>query len=59
MSSEPELGFSISVSRRASVDLPDPDSPTMASVLPASSVKDTSVNACTIALRVKRPRRTS
>ncbi|EGV37096.1 hypothetical protein l11_14570 [Neisseria weaveri LMG 5135] len=35
MASVPDVGSSIRVSWRAKVDLPEPDSPTMASVLPA------------------------
>ena len=47
MISEPPVGGSIIVTIRASVDLPQPDSPTTASVLPASSVKLTPSTART------------
>ena len=40
------VGASISDTMRASVDLPQPDSPTTASVLPARSVNDTPPTAC-------------
>jgi hypothetical protein len=36
----PSVGFSISVTIRASVDLPHPDSPTTARVLPCSMAKE-------------------
>src|SRR3546814_17643737 len=38
-SRRPEVGGSISVTRRARVDLPPPDSPTTARVFPAARVK--------------------
>ena len=41
-------GASIIVNWRASVDLPQPDSPTTASVLPRSSENDTPFNAFTV-----------
>ena len=48
MNSSPEVGASISVMMRASVDLPQPLSPTIASVLPFSTVKLTPLTACTV-----------
>ena len=45
ISSAPAVGGSISVNSRASVDLPEPDSPTTASVRPASSENDTPSSA--------------
>jgi hypothetical protein len=48
MNSSPALGASISVMMRARVDLPQPDSPTMASVLPFSTEKETPFTACTV-----------
>ncbi|MEI2612902.1 MAG: hypothetical protein V9G20_30030 [Candidatus Promineifilaceae bacterium] len=39
ISSSPEVGASIRVTMRASVDLPQPDSPTMARVLPFSTLE--------------------
>ncbi|MNP73681.1 hypothetical protein D3C76_1704330 [compost metagenome] len=45
--SEPEEGSSIKVRARARVDLPQPDSPTTARVLPASSSNDTPLSART------------
>ena len=44
--SVPALGFSIRVTSRASVDLPQPDSPTTASVLPVSSENEIPFTAC-------------
>ena len=49
MISAPAVGVSISVSSRASVDLPEPDSPTTASVRPAFSVNETPASALTLA----------
>ena len=57
MSSAPRVGLSIIVSSRASVDLPEPDSPTTASVRPASSENETFCNALTLAWRAKQPAR--
>ena len=54
--SVPALGFSISVTMRASVDLPQPDSPTTASVRPGSSVNDTPPTACRCAGVRRKPR---
>ena len=45
MVSAPEVGGSIRVTMRASVDLPQPDSPTTASVRPGSTAKDTPLTA--------------
>ena len=46
------------MSRRASVDLPQPDSPTMPSVSPLSTTNDTSSTACTLPIfRLNRPPR--
>jgi hypothetical protein len=45
----PPVGCSISETMRASVDLPQPDSPTTASVLPARTSKDTPPTACNFA----------
>jgi hypothetical protein len=42
----PEVGGSIIVSMRASVDFPQPDSPTTASVEPRSTSKLTPLTAC-------------
>ncbi|CAJ8933490.1 Uncharacterised protein [Burkholderia pseudomallei] len=44
----PALGGSIIVSCRASVDLPQPDSPTTASVLPRARENDTPFSAFTV-----------
>ncbi len=55
---EPAVGVSIIVSSRASVDLPQPDSPTTASVRPACSANDTPLSALTVAERANRPRAT-
>ncbi len=59
MMSEPALGSSIIVTRRPSVDLPEPDSPTTASVLPALKVNETPASALTRPVPPKNPRRTS
>jgi len=56
--SEPLVGVSISVSWRASVLLPQPDSPTTASVFLGASVKLTPLSAFTVALGRNRPRLT-
>ena len=48
ISRRPDVGASIIVSWRASVDLPQPDSPTTASVLPRSSENDTPLSAFTV-----------
>ena len=53
----PAVGGSIRVSWRASVDLPQPDSPTTASVRPRVSAKDTPFRALTVPLP-PRPRLT-
>ena len=45
MNTSPEVGFSSCSSIFATVDLPEPDSPTSASVLPRWIVKDTSSTA--------------
>ena len=55
--SVPPVGFSISETMRASVDLPQPDSPTTASVLPASMANETPPTACSCAGSLNRPRR--
>ncbi len=52
-SRRPELGDSIKVSWRAKVDLPQPDSPTTASVLRASSANETPLRALTRRLRLQ------
>jgi hypothetical protein len=57
--SEPEVGVSIMVTRRARVDLPQPDSPTTASVLPRSTVKLAPSSAFNVAASRKAPRETS
>ena len=54
--SSPEVGGSISVTMRASVDLPQPDSPTTASVLPVWSAKETPSTALTVASARNSPR---
>jgi hypothetical protein len=59
MRSVPPLGGSISVTSRASVDLPQPDSPTMPSVLPVSSVNETPSTASSVADPTKTPRLTA
>ncbi len=56
--SEPALGGSIIVTRRASVDLPQPDSPTTARVRPAASVNEIPPTACSVAGGASMPRRT-
>ena len=56
--SVPREGGSIIATMRARVDLPQPDSPTTAKVLPAASVKLTSATACRVAVPRMRPRRT-
>jgi hypothetical protein len=43
----PAVGLSSAITRRASVDLPEPDSPTMPRLRPASMVKLTPFNAWT------------
>ena len=53
----PAVGFSISATMRASVDLPQPDSPTTASVRPASIVNETPPTACRRAGSRSMPRR--
>jgi hypothetical protein len=45
ISSSPDVAGSISVMMRASVDLPQPLSPTMASVLPFSTLNETPLTA--------------
>ena len=57
--SAPAVGFSIKVKSRASVDLPDPDSPTTASVRPAFSENDTPDNALIVARERNAPRETA
>ncbi len=47
----PEVGVSSFISIRATVDFPDPDSPTRAVVRPASRVNDTSFTACSTLVR--------
>ena len=59
MASVPALGASMRVTRRLSVDLPEPDSPTTASVSPAARVKETPASAFTVALPPKKPRFTA
>src|SRR5690349_15173609 len=58
-SRRPALGFSISATTRASVDLPQPDSPTTASVRPASTAKEMPPTACRCAGSLNMPRRMS
>ena len=58
ISSEPAVGFSIRVRSRASVDLPDPDSPTTASVRPACNENDTPDRALIVARERNAPRET-
>ena len=48
----------MSVRMRLRVDLPDPDSPTTASVSPAPSANETPFRALTVAVRPKKPRLT-
>ena len=55
---EPDVGCSIMVTRRARVDLPQPDSPTTASVLPRWSVKLAPSSAFSVAGLAKAPRAT-
>ena len=55
MRSEPPLGSSIMVTSRPSVDLPQPDSPTTASVFPALKVKDTPASALTMPVPPNKP----
>jgi hypothetical protein len=57
--SEPEVGVSIMVTRRARVDLPQPDSPTTASVWPRLTVKLAPSSAFSVADSRKAPRETS
>ncbi|KAG0925834.1 hypothetical protein G6F31_018600 [Rhizopus arrhizus] len=45
----PSVGCTSFIRRRPVVDLPEPDSPTSASVSPARRVKDTPSTACTLA----------
>ena len=61
ITSRPAVGGSIIVSTRAKVDLPQPDSPTMARVRPAATVNDTPASAFTTpgALNSPRPTRYS
>jgi hypothetical protein len=54
-SSAPLVGASIIVSWRASVLLPQPDSPTTASVLPACNVNDTPSSARASAFGFRKP----
>ncbi len=58
MRNSPFVGSSIKVSSRASVDLPEPDSPTTASVRPGCSVNDTFCSAFTVARGENNPRAT-
>ena len=55
ISSSPPEGASISAMMRASVDLPEPDSPTMASVLPFSTLKSMPLSARTVLDPPKKP----
>ena len=55
MRSSPEVGGSISVMMRASVDLPQPLSPTIASVLPRSTEKLTPLTAWIVLAFENRP----
>ena len=48
ISSSPPLGASIMVMMRASVDLPQPDSPTTASVRPRSTFRSMPLSARTV-----------
>ena len=57
MLSTPAVGGSIRVIRRPSVDLPDPDSPTTASVSPRASVKLAPATAFTDTVWPNSPRR--
>jgi len=57
--SSPEVGRSIMVSCRASVDLPQPDSPTIASVSPSRTLKDTPSRARTSPFGLNGPRETT
>ena len=52
----PEVGRSIIVTMRARVDLPQPDSPTTASVRPAVSEKLAPATAFSNAAGLKKPR---
>ena len=58
MFSEPDVGSSIMVMSRANVDLPQPDSPTTASVLPRSIAKLAPSSAFSVAWPEKAPRET-
>jgi len=51
----PAVGVSINETIRASVDLPQPDSPTTASVLPGMTVKETPPTACSSPGARKKP----
>src|SRR5213594_254180 len=55
----PPVGVSISETMRARVDLPQPDSPTTARVLPAWTEKDTPPTACKWSEGRMKPRRIS
>ncbi|MNR15822.1 hypothetical protein D3C85_1323810 [compost metagenome] len=44
----PEVGVSSAITRRAMVDLPEPDSPTMPTLLPACTLKLTPLSAFTV-----------
>jgi hypothetical protein len=57
--SPPDVGRSIIVTWRANVDLPQPDSPTTASVSPARTVNETPSSARTTALARNGPRDTT
>ena len=54
----PAVGGSIWVISRASVDLPQPDSPTTARVLPGTTLNDTPSSAFRVAALAKGPRPT-
>jgi len=56
--SSPDVGRSIMVTCRASVDLPQPDSPTIANVSPSRTLKDTPSSARTRPLGRNGPRET-
>jgi hypothetical protein len=58
ISSSPLVGSSIIVTSRARVDLPQPDSPTTARVLPGVSLKETPATARSEAGSFRKPRLT-
>ena len=55
MKNSPAVGASIMVTMRATVDFPQPLSPTMASVLPSSTLNETPLTAWTVRAVENRP----